>query len=140
MKTKSPSSPILTPKLLAFSAIGAYFAVLFVGGLINGGKTTVLAPDFIIYFNPLTYAIAWLLTAGILVAYGSISKPMVYGFTWIAALCYALRTAVAGGSYPLTFAMCGLTALMTYACGRALAGEGAAKAKVKAAPSPPGAG
>lgn len=137
MKTKSPSSPILTPKLLAFSAIGAYFAVLFVGGLINGGKTTVLAPDFIIYFNPLTYAIAWLVTAGILVAYGSISKPMVYGFTWIAALCYALRTAVTGGSYPLTFAMCGLTALMTYACGRALAREGAAKAKVKAAPLAP---
>ena len=91
MKTKTnPPARILTGKLLAFSAIGAYFAVLFVGGLINGGKTTVLDPEFIIYFPPLTYAIAWLVTAAVLVAYGSISKPVVYGFTWLASLCFAL--------------------------------------------------
>ena len=123
MKTNPTSSRILTPRLLVFSALGAYFAVLLVGGLINGGKTTVLAPDFIIYFNPLTYALAWLVTAAVLVAYGSISKSMVYGFTWVAALGYALRTAVAGGSYYLTFAMCGLAAVMTYACGQALQSE-----------------
>ncbi len=122
---------ILTPTLLALSALGAYFAVLFVGGLINGGKMSVIAPKFIIYFNPLTYAIIWLVAAAILVAYGSISKPMVYRFTWLAALCYAIRTAVAGGSYYLTFAMCGLVAVMTYACGRALSTERTGKEPAK---------
>ena len=124
MKTKpTPSSRPVTGKLLAFAAIGAYFAVLFVGGLINGGKTTVLDPEFIIYFPPVTYAIAWLITAGILVAYGSVSKPMVYGFTWLAALCFSLRTVISGGSTPLAFAMCGLMAVMTWACGNALREE-----------------
>ena len=122
---------ILTPTLLAFSALGAYFAVLFVGGLINGGKTSVIAPKFIMYFNPLTYAIIWLVAAAILVAYGSISKPMVYRFSWLAALCYAIRTAVAGGSYYLTFAMCGLVAVMTYSCGRALGAERTGKEPAK---------
>ena len=132
MKTKTtPPARILTGKLLAFSALGAYFAVLFVGGLINGSKMSVIAPNFIIYFNPLIYAIAWLVTATVLVAYGSISKPMVYGFTWIASLFYALRTAVAGGSYYLTFAMCGLVALMTYVCGRVLRAEKTGNAAVK---------
>ncbi len=137
--TPNTSSRAVTGKLLAFSAIGAYFAVLFVGGLINGGKTTVLDPEFIIYFPPLTYAIAWLITAGILLAYGSISKPMVYGFTWLASLCFALGTAISGGSSPLTFAMCGLVAVMTYACGKALRKEKSiAKAHVKpAAPLSP---
>ena len=133
MKTRSDSPRILTPKLLAFSALGAYFAVLFVGGLINGGKASVLDPEFIIYFNPWIYAAAWLVTAAVLVAYGSISKPVVYGFTWIATLCFAMRTAVAGGSYYLTFAMCGLMAIMTYACGRALRREAKVKATPKAA-------
>ncbi len=132
MKTKTnPSARILTGRLLAFSALGAYFAVLFVGGLINGGKMSVIAPNFIIYFNPLTYALIWLAVAGVLVAYGSISKPMVYGFTWLASLCYSIRTAVAGGSYYLTFAMCGLVALMTYICGRALRAEKTEKAAVQ---------
>lgn len=128
MKTKpsSPSRPKVG-KLLAFAALGAYFAVLFVGGLINGGKTTVLDPEFIIYFHPLTYTVAWLVVAGILVAYGFVSGPVVYGFTWIAALCFSLGTAMAGGSYPLTFAMCGLMAVMTYVCGRALRDEHPAK-------------
>ncbi len=131
MKNKATSPRILTPGLLAFSALGAYFAVLFVGGLMNGDKTTVLDPDFIIYFNPLTYAIAWLVTGGILLAYGSISKPMVYSFTWFATLCYAMRTAVTGGSYYLTFAMCGLMAVMTYACGRVLRQEKSVKDSLK---------
>ena len=128
-----PQNKILTPTLLAFSALGAYFAVLFVGGLINADKASVIAPKFIIYFNPLTYALIWLAAAVILVAYGSISKPMVYRFTWLAAFAYAMRTAVAGGSYYLTFAMCGLMAVMTYACGRALHGEKANAKPVKSA-------
>ena len=132
MKNRSDSPRILTPGLFAFSALGAYFAVLFVGGLLNGGKTSVLDPEFIIYFNPWIYTAAWLVTAAVLVAYGSISKPMVYSFTWIAALCFAMRTAVAGGSYYLTFAMCGLMAVMTYACGRALRREAKAKSTPKA--------
>ncbi len=127
-----PQSKILTPTLLGFSALGAYFAVLFAGGLINGAKASVIAPKFIIYFHPLTYALIWLTAAVILVAYGSISKPMVYRFTWLSALCYALRTAVSGGSYYLTFAMCGLMAVMTYACGRALRAESAAVKQAKA--------
>ena len=47
--TPNTSSRAVTGKLLAFSAIGAYFAVLFVGGLIVGDKMPVIAPNFIIY-------------------------------------------------------------------------------------------
>ena len=126
---KTQTSRILTGKLLAFSAIGAYFAVLFVGGLIVGEKMPVIAPNFIIYLNPLTYAIAWLVTAGVLLAYGSISKIVVYKFTWVAALAYAIRTAVSGGSYILAFAMCALAIGMTAACGWALRTEPAGKKK-----------
>ena len=121
MKTETRTkkqSPALSPALIGFAALGAYFAVLLVGSLLNGDKMSILAPKFIIYMNPLTYAIAWLLTAAALVAYGAISKPLVYRFTWIASFLYALRTAMAGGSYYLTFAMCGLVAVMTYACGK----------------------
>ncbi|MBE6653550.1 MAG: DUF2079 domain-containing protein [Ruminococcaceae bacterium] len=123
MKTETRTkkqSPALSPALIGFAALGAYFAVLLVGSLLNGDKMSILAPKFIIYMNPLTYAIAWLLTAAALVAYGAISKPLVYRFTWIASFLYALRTAMAGGSYYLTFAMCGLVAVMTYACGKVL--------------------
>lgn len=124
MKTQTnPSARSVTGKLLAFAAVGAYFAVLFVGGLLNYGKTPVIAPDFIIYLNPLTYGIAWLVLTAVLLAYGMISKPVVYGFAWVASLCYSVGTAVSGGSYYLTFALCALMAGMTYACGWALRSE-----------------
>ncbi len=120
---KQKPTRILTGKLVAFAATGAYFAVLFVGGLINSGKSSVLSPDFIIYFNPLTYTLALLVVFGLLLAYGSISKPMVYRFAWLAAMAYALRTVITGQSYYLTFAMCGLMAIMTVCVGRALRAE-----------------
>lgn len=123
MKQPKTTARVLTGKLIAFAALGAYFAVLFVGGLMHGDKMSVLAPDFIQYFHPVTYGIAWLILAVILVAYGSVSKAVVYGFTWVAALCYALRTAWAGGSYYLTFAMCALVAGMTTAVSRAMGSE-----------------
>ncbi len=110
----------LTGKLIAFSVVGAYFAVLFVGGILNGQKLPILSPDLIRYFNPLYYGIAWAVASGLLLLYGSISKPFVYGFTWIAAFAYALQTAILGGNNTLTFAMCGVVALMTVLCGRAL--------------------
>lgn len=136
MKTKpNASSRSVTARLLVFAAVGAYFAVLFVGGLLNGGKMSVIHPDFIIYFNPLTYSLAWLVVAGILAAYGMISKPMVYGFTWLASLAYALRTAASGGSYYLTFAMCGLVAVMTLVCGRALRTEAGKQASCSLSPA-----
>ena len=127
--TPNTYSRAVTGKLLAFAAIGAYFAVLFVGGLIVGDKMPVIAPNFIIYLNPLTYAIAWLVTAGILLAYGSISKAVVYKFTWVASLAFAIRNTVSGGSYFLAFAMCALAIGMTAACGRALRTEPAGKKK-----------
>lgn len=128
MKTQSntPSSSkhrALTGKLIAFSVFGAYFAVLFAGLLLNAGKASILDPEFIIYVNPLTFGIAWLVLTAVLVAYGSISKAMVYGFTWIASAGYALTTAVLGESYYLTFAMCGVVAVTTYLCGKALRAE-----------------
>lgn len=116
-QTQTAPARALTGKLVAFSALGAYFAVLFVGGLINSNKLSVISPDFIIYFNPLTYAIAWLITTAVLLLYGTVSKGMVYGFAWVATLCYAVCTTVSGGDYKLTFAMCGLVALMTVLCG-----------------------
>ena len=127
----SPKSHSLTGKLIAFSVFGAYFAVLFAGLLLNAGKASILDPEFIIYVNPLTFGIAWLVLTAILVAYGSISKAMVYGFTWIASVGYALTAAVLGESYYLTFAMCALVGVTTYLCGKALRDERLAKASEK---------
>ncbi len=129
MKTQTnPHARAVTGKLIAFSALGAYFAVLFAGGLINGGKASVIDPDFIIHIHPLVYAAAWLILSAILVVYGTVSKAVVYGFAWIASVGYGVLTAVLGESYYLTFAMCGVVAVMTYACGWALRSDSADKA------------
>ena len=125
--TPNTSSRAVTPRILGFSALGAYFAVLLVGILLNGGKASPLDTSFVIYLHPLIYAVAWLVLGGILVVYGSISKVFVYRFTWLAAMGYAVATAACGGSSALTVALCGLVALMTYACGKALREEGAFK-------------
>ncbi len=116
-QTQKTSARTIAGKLVAFSALGAYFTVLFVGGLINGDKMTVIAPNFIIYFNPWVYAGAWLVVTALLMVYGMVSRRMVYGFAWLSALGYAIRTAVSGGSTYLTVAMCGVVALMTVLCG-----------------------
>ncbi len=134
MKTHSNASSntksrALTGKLIAFSAVGAYFAVLLVGMLLNGGKASILDPEFIIYIHPVTYAVAWVVLSAILVAYGSISRPVVYGFAWFTSVGYALAGAVFGGSYYLTFAMCGVVAVMSYLCGRAIRADGIAPQK-----------
>ncbi len=132
--TSSSTKPrSLTGKLIAFSAVGAYFAVLLAGMLLNGGKASVLDPEFIIYIHPVTCAVAWAVLTVILVAYGSISKPMVYGFAWLASVGYALAASAFGGSYTLTFAMCGVVAIMTCLCGKALRADGIADKK-KASP------
>ncbi len=117
--TPNTTSRALTPRILGISALGAYFAVLFAGGLLNSGKTGILDPEFIIHFHPLIYAVVWLVLAAILVVYGTVSKGVVYGFAWVASVCYAVLTAVLGESYFLTFAMCGVVAVMTVACGKA---------------------
>ena len=117
----------LTGKSVAFSLVGAYFAILLAGLLLNGKFASILDPEFIIYLNPVTFGIVWAVLAGILLVYGSISKAVVYGFAWIAATGYALTAAIMGGSYYLTFAMCGLVAVMTYVCGSSIRAEKAAK-------------
>ena len=100
--TPNTSSRAVTPRILGFSALGAYFAVLLVGILLNGGKASPLDTSFVIYLHPLIYAVAWLVLGGILVVYGSISKVFVYRFTWLAAMGYAVATAACGGSSALT--------------------------------------
>ncbi len=134
MKTTPNTSPrAVTGKLVAFSALGAYFAVLFAGGLLNNGKESILDPEFIIHLHPLIYAVAWLVLSAVLVVYGTVSKAVVYGFAWVASVCYAVLTAALGESYYLTFAMCGVVAVMTVACGMALRADGiAAKRKATA--------
>lgn len=117
--TPNTTSRAVTPRILGFSALGAYFAVLFVGGLLNSGKAGILDPEFIIHIHPLIYAAAWLTLAAILVVYGTVSKGFVYGFAWLSSVGYAILTAVLGESYFLTFAMCGAVAVMTVACGKA---------------------
>lgn len=117
--TPNTTSRALTPRIPGFSALGAYFAVLLAGGLLNGGKTGILDPEFIIYLHPLIYAVAWLVLAAILVVYGTVSKGFVYGFAWLSSVGYAILTAAQGESYFLTFAMCGVVAVMTVACGKA---------------------
>ena len=121
MNTQSSPKPRKkTGRLIAFAALGAYFAVLFAGGLLSGGKASILDPNYVAYLHPLWYGVAWLAVGLALFAYGTVSPVILYGFTWIAALCYTMQTAVAGGSYFLTFAMCGLMALVTILCGRAI--------------------
>ena len=130
MKTQTnPTARTVTGRLLTFAALGAYFAVLFFGGLLNSGKESILDPEFIIHLHPLIYAMAWLVLAAILVVYGTISKGVVYGFAWLSSVGYAILTAVLGESYFLTFAMCGVVAIMTVACGRALRADVAATKK-----------
>lgn len=132
MKTHTPtSSRPLTGKLIAFAALGAYFAVLCVGVLLNLSKGSVLETDFVINLHPVTYAVAWVVLAAILVVYGSISAPFVYGFTWLSAMAYGIVAATSGESYYLTFALCGLVAVMTYACGKAMRDAAVAKAPAK---------
>lgn len=141
MKTQTQSKPRgKTGRLLAFAALGAYFAVLFVGGLISGGKASILDPNYVAYLHPLGYGVAWLVVAAALFAYGTISPVLMYSATWVASLAFAVGTAVAGGSYSLTFAMCGLMALMTFLCGWVIrkekeASSGSTKAKKAASPT-----
>ncbi len=123
MKQPAATGRKATAKLIAFAALGAYFLTLFVSGLIYGDKMPVTAPNFIIYIHPLVWSLVWLVLSGILYLYGTISPAVVYRVSWVAALLYALRTVVSGRSYYLTFAMCGLVALMTWAVARALAKE-----------------
>ncbi len=118
----SPSrSPRLSATLIASSLAGAFFAVLCVGNLLNAGKLPLLSPDFIKYFHPLYYAIAWVILSAVLLLYGTVSRRFVYIFTYAASVAYALVTALIGEDRRLMFIMCGLCALMTVLCGRALA-------------------
>ncbi len=126
----------LSASLIASAIFGALFAVLCVGNMVNASKEQLLSPDFIKYFHPLRYAIAWVALTAILLLYGWISRRVVYIFTYMATLAYALVTSLIGGSYMLTFAMCGLVALMTVLCGRALSSVPPEKKKRELALSP----
>ena len=120
MKTNQTSPALQKAKILGFSALGAYLAVLCVGILFNASKGSVIEPDFVVNLHPVTYAVAWVALTAVLTLYGIISAPVVYGFAWISSVCYALAVAVSGGAYLLTFAACALVTVTTYACGRAL--------------------
>ena len=110
---KQASSPAASRgRLLVLSAIGAYFAVLLVGGLLNT-DVPVISPKLIIYLNPWIYGIALVAVTAILWVYGTISRTVVAVFTWLATVLYAVYAAASGGSYYLTFAMCGLVAAVT---------------------------
>ncbi len=134
MKQNSTTPPAraLNARLAVFSAVGAYFAVHAVGNFLNAPKKPLLSPDFIFYFNPVTYAVACVILAAVLLLYGWVSKRFVYGFTFFSSLAYALVTAVAAGSDPLAYAMCGLAALMVFLCGQAFASEPTGKERSKA--------
>ncbi len=135
----APAARTLTARLIVFALVGAYFAVHAVGNFLNAPKKPLLSPDFIYYFNPLTYALAVLALAAILLLYGSVSKRFVYGFAFLSSLAYAVVTGVAAGSDPLALAMCGLSTLMTALCGQAYASEPRKSSRAKAELSPLGA-
>jgi len=110
---KQESSPAASRgRLIALSAIGAYFAVLLVGGLLHT-DVSVISPKLIIYLNPWIYGIALVVTAAILWVYGTISRTVVAVFAWLATVLYSVFAAASGGSYYLTFALCGLVAAVT---------------------------
>ncbi len=139
-KTTSPKSaapsPGLSAAVIASAIAGALFAVLTVGNVLNAGKLPLLSPDFIKYFHPMYYGIAFLVLAGVLLLYGTVSRRFVYIFTYIASLAYALVTALIGKDRLLMFAMCGLCVLMTVLCGRALSGAPSEKKKRETVISP----
>ncbi len=127
MKQPSTQGHTRMAKLVGFAALGAYFSILFLTGLIYGHNLAVTAPNFIIYIHPLLWSGIWLGLTVILLLYGSISKAFVYRFSWVAALLYAFRTVISARSYYITFGMCALVALMTWAVGRALRSEAGGK-------------
>ncbi len=108
----------LSGAAVAAAIAGAWCAVLLVGGLLRGSDISVLDPGYIVQMNPLFYGIAWLVVAGLLLIYGIISTRFVYGFTWIAGVAFSVWNASVAGSYAVTFAMCGLVALLTVLIGR----------------------
>ena len=116
----TPSSLASRGKILAFSALGAYLAVICAGIIFNLAKGSVIEPSFVINLHPVTYAVAWAVLTAILALYGCVSASVVYGFAWISSVCYALAVTVSGGSYLLTFAACGLVTITTIVCGKAL--------------------
>ncbi len=110
---KQPSTPSASRgRLIALSAIGAYFSVLLVGGLLHT-DVSVISPKLIIHLNPWVYGIALVVVTSILWVYGTISRTVVAVFAWLATVLYAVYAAASGGSYYLTFAMCGLVAAVT---------------------------
>ena len=107
----TPSSLASRGKILAFSALGAYLAVICAGIIFNLAKGSVIEPSFVINLHPVTYAVAWVVLTAILALYGCVSASVVYGFAWVSSVCYALAVTVSGGSYLLTFAACGLVTI-----------------------------
>ena len=136
----TPSSPASRGKILAFSALGAYLAVICAGIIFNLAKGSVIEPSFVINLHPVTYAVAWAVLTAILALYGCVSASVVYGFAWVSSVCYALAVTVSGGSYLLTFAACGLVAITTYACGKALRSVATQKKPPEKKPHTPGSG
>ncbi len=126
----------LSGKVLVYAAVGAYFAVVLAGGLLHMDDVSVIAPKLAYYMNPLIYGLVWLFLAGVLVLYGTISRRVVYAFSWLAALGYALYAAASGGSYFLTYGMCGVMAVMTVCVGRELRAEAGEKSSAKKEISP----
>ncbi len=110
---KQASTPAASRgRLIALSAIGAYFSVLLVGGLLHA-DVPIISPKLIIYLNPWIYGIALVVMTAILWVYGTISRAVVAVFAWLATVLYAVYAAASGGSYYLTFALCGLVAAIT---------------------------
>lgn len=103
------SKKTVTPRLVAVALLGAWFAVLF---FFSFGDHSVISPQLVYTKNLLLFLVIWLGLGGILLAYGSISPAVVHGFSLFSTLAYCMRAAVSGGSYFLTFGLCGIMALM----------------------------
>ena len=109
MKKSQANTKTFTPRLIIAALLGGWFAVLF---FFSFGDVSVISPELVYTQNIWLFLSIWLGVSGALLLYGSICPSFVHIFSLCATLLYCTRAAFSGGSYPLTFGLCGIMALM----------------------------
>lgn len=115
MKKELSQRNNLTARLVMTALLGAWFACLFVESFL--GEASFLAPEFVHGMAYLWFVGSWIVLFGLLLLYGSLSPATVKWFSLGSCALYCLRAAFLGGSYYLTFALCGVLAAMWILCG-----------------------
>lgn len=108
MKDTQSQNP-LSPRLIATTLLGGWFTVLFFFSL---GDVTIISPEMVYTQKTWLFLLIWVAVCGALWLYATISQTVVYIFSIAITLLYTSRAAWLGGSYPLTFGLCGVMVLI----------------------------